>query len=309
MTAATDDVGVVASRPMFCPSCQSPMEAKVDPDITIDVCHNCGGTWLDRGELTALVTGLGGNLEWSAHRDAASAPISDKTCAHCKGSWLKKVGLLHYSGVEVEVCTQCQGVYLDAGEIAAANKALAAGRSATPELREQIDGHLVRLEREPVHSFGIAGYAYVLAVFFERKLDVDLHITPSGWLDRIFRLVHRSSQTVVTGNAEFDARLRVRSTQPEAARQLLPPPAQWAILRLLDGAAKLTFVGGTIEIGELGIVYREKAHADDKLSGNVESEAERQLRHQLTMPFTQHQRDTAVRAMLDAVKAIEAARS
>ncbi len=41
---------------MQCPYCQhDPLNTIHHNDVEIDVCPNCGGVWLDRGELEALL--------------------------------------------------------------------------------------------------------------------------------------------------------------------------------------------------------------------------------------------------------------
>lgn len=43
---------------MLCPKCEvSLMHERDKDDVTLDVCRECGGIWLDRGELQRLLTG------------------------------------------------------------------------------------------------------------------------------------------------------------------------------------------------------------------------------------------------------------
>ena len=46
-----------------CPGCQSPMEKVKHPDMTVDKCTKCGGTFFDKGELNAMATGMAGDIE------------------------------------------------------------------------------------------------------------------------------------------------------------------------------------------------------------------------------------------------------
>ena len=42
---------------MKCPRCESPtLDERYRDGMTIDVCHECRGVWLDRGELEKLVS-------------------------------------------------------------------------------------------------------------------------------------------------------------------------------------------------------------------------------------------------------------
>jgi ribosomal protein L37AE/L43A len=43
-------VGQQAS-PMTCPRCSAQLVERVQHDVTVDECPNCGGLWLDKGEF------------------------------------------------------------------------------------------------------------------------------------------------------------------------------------------------------------------------------------------------------------------
>lgn len=47
---------------MKCPKCGGDLKETVLRDIAIDVCQNCKGVWLDKGELDILVGGKGDNI-------------------------------------------------------------------------------------------------------------------------------------------------------------------------------------------------------------------------------------------------------
>ena len=38
-----------------CPKCSGPLESYTFEGLALDRCHECGGIWLDRGELEAIV--------------------------------------------------------------------------------------------------------------------------------------------------------------------------------------------------------------------------------------------------------------
>ena len=58
---------VMDSVAASCPRCEKPMAAQVDGEsgVRIDSCGECGGTFLDQGELATLqlTRGSGGDLE------------------------------------------------------------------------------------------------------------------------------------------------------------------------------------------------------------------------------------------------------
>jgi hypothetical protein len=39
---------------MSCPRCGTPLSERAEHGVTVDECSNCGGIWLDKGELEAL---------------------------------------------------------------------------------------------------------------------------------------------------------------------------------------------------------------------------------------------------------------
>ena len=49
---------------LTCPRCKSVMHKIEEPDITVDRCSECGGTFLDKGELDVLATGMSGEIEF-----------------------------------------------------------------------------------------------------------------------------------------------------------------------------------------------------------------------------------------------------
>jgi Zn-finger nucleic acid-binding protein len=40
---------------MNCPKCNGALKARTREDIEIDVCSECGGVWLDSGELEKII--------------------------------------------------------------------------------------------------------------------------------------------------------------------------------------------------------------------------------------------------------------
>lgn len=48
----TDEVR--AAGAMTCPRCGSTLQERMEHGVSVDECPNCGGVWLDKGELEAL---------------------------------------------------------------------------------------------------------------------------------------------------------------------------------------------------------------------------------------------------------------
>jgi Zn-finger nucleic acid-binding protein len=81
------------------------------PNIEIDVCPKCNGTWLDRGELKKVL----GDRKLS---DYLTKHIGTKTesklvCPRCGNL----MDIEDADGIEVDVCLNCRGAWLDTGEL------------------------------------------------------------------------------------------------------------------------------------------------------------------------------------------------
>ena len=112
---------------LSCPRCKSEMLKIEDPDITIDRCSECGGTFLDKGELDVLATGMAGEIE------VCSVDPAERTDEHayrdcpramCEGDEMRKINLLIYTDIIFDYCEKCGGFFLDKGEIKDMNKEL-----------------------------------------------------------------------------------------------------------------------------------------------------------------------------------------
>jgi len=101
--------------PIDCPRCNVTMKAeyvqKLGPDVRIDVCEKCGGSWFDRGELAQTIKDrrIADQLSEAPIRGTMS-PIA---CPRCGG----RMRVRKEWAVEVDVCISCGGVWLDHGEL------------------------------------------------------------------------------------------------------------------------------------------------------------------------------------------------
>ncbi len=101
--------------PIDCPRCNVTMKAeyvqKLGPDVRIDVCEKCGGSWFDRGELAQTIKDrrIADQLSEAPIRGTMS-PIA---CPRCGG----RMRVRKEWDVEVDVCISCGGVWLDHGEL------------------------------------------------------------------------------------------------------------------------------------------------------------------------------------------------
>jgi uncharacterized protein len=116
-----------------CVKCSTELEKSIVYDVEVDVCRQCGGIWLDRGEIAAL----------AAYRDPVLADLREVNtsvtesrpartartlrCPACPGTLEEKA----LGSVRVDFCPRCQGFHLDRGELDhAVQAARARGASA-----------------------------------------------------------------------------------------------------------------------------------------------------------------------------------
>ena len=88
----------------------------------LDVCPTCQGVWFDRGEIAKASEDP--EIERLVTEYAGGA--SDLTCPRCGAGMAKRpVG-----EVSLDVCSRCQGVWMDAGELESALRTLSGEFSA-----------------------------------------------------------------------------------------------------------------------------------------------------------------------------------
>lgn len=100
-----------------CPRCLAEMEDSEVYGIVLNLCHHCGGMWLDKGELDVLVEAEGlprALLNPPALGDAAvEQPEGQRQCPRCGEILAVRV----IRGTNVEHCRPCGGLFLDRGEL------------------------------------------------------------------------------------------------------------------------------------------------------------------------------------------------
>ena len=84
-------------------------------NVPVDQCPQCGGQWLQRGELETL----------SEHHKPHLAPItvgninmshSTRKCPQ-DGTMMSQYEFMEHSGIKVDQCPTCQGIWLDKAEL------------------------------------------------------------------------------------------------------------------------------------------------------------------------------------------------
>jgi len=105
--------------PPVCPRCGVPLEAHVRDGDELDLCPQCGGLWLDRGEFRRTTR------ESAVYRDAdlgqefvrspPGDPLRYVPCVRC-GQVMHRKNFARISGVIIDECAR-HGVWLDPGEM------------------------------------------------------------------------------------------------------------------------------------------------------------------------------------------------
>jgi Zn-finger nucleic acid-binding protein len=122
------------------------MEIDHHGETEVDLCPDCGGLWLDAGELEQIV-GM------PVAPEVAGAQY--RKCPHC----LRPMKRVVLGGVHLERCALCEGFFLDAGELKQiAEKFKKARKVALPEAEAQAPRDLVcakcggRFPREQLYA-------------------------------------------------------------------------------------------------------------------------------------------------------------
>ena len=130
---------------MDCPRCQIAMVRQEIGEVTIDECPQCQGMWFDQGELGAAKDQADPDLNWLdfeiwKHQDrfrAASQPL------RCPKDATEMITIDYdQTGIEIDCCPQCRGVWLDKGEFAGIIAALqqeAAGMDVSDYLKASLN--------------------------------------------------------------------------------------------------------------------------------------------------------------------------
>lgn len=103
---------------MKCAKCDGEMKKVTLRGVEIDRCRKCGGIFLDKGELETIdQADIGTLFDRGAY--SRRKPDMDElpaTCPHCQKPMMSFQAA---GGVNIDWCEQCEGIFLDRGELAA----------------------------------------------------------------------------------------------------------------------------------------------------------------------------------------------
>jgi len=106
----------------MCPDCRLPLVGFQLGPVEIDRCVECGGTWLDAGELEAIVRFSGASRSGLSAANATGEPADHEPATRRRCPRCRRRLRLHLVGedpgrVEVERCPVSHGLWLDRGEM------------------------------------------------------------------------------------------------------------------------------------------------------------------------------------------------
>lgn len=257
---------------LSCPNCGSEMTPVVAPDLTTDVCPNCGGMFLDKSELNSLATGMAGDIELcSLDGPTPTDTAPARRCPRCPETSMQKVSLLSCLDLALDFCPECHGFYLEKGEAAQINDVLCAVMHAQAgmEFRGEIDGRLVRIdtvsgtaivEMEPgVTNTVIPTVSILATVFLKKPLGLGLRMTPEKWTVKLQKLVGLfHGQDINVGAHALDAAYVIEGEDETGIEALLNcPDARHALVELQRNKPQIKSRPGTVTVLDDRVQYIE----------------------------------------------------
>lgn len=225
-----------------CPNCEKLMGHITESDITFEKCPQCGGIFLDKGELNTLATSMAGDMEFCSIESDQGDPDQFPTmmCPKCPGQQMKKEDLLIYSDLIFDYCEKCGGWFLDYGKLDKMNNWLGKLRESqggSDEYRGKHRDHLVTLTRREdfsvVYRMGILPSGRTIEwsrieVFYRKPFQSGLRLSSETWVMKIWKLT--GTQDIKTGDPEFDSLFLIQGNSEKDILSILSRKARKAIL-------------------------------------------------------------------------------
>lgn len=124
-----------------CPQCRLHLRSLRHAGVEVDFCVECRGLWFDRRELERIV-GVGSPFSLRENLSVAVSKVTRRRCPLGHG-YMREQETDPGSGILIDWCPQCFGVWLDRGELTQM-RALRPRTDAIPE--ERVGGLESRIE-------------------------------------------------------------------------------------------------------------------------------------------------------------------
>jgi Zn-finger nucleic acid-binding protein len=138
-----------------CPRCRTPLAAVEYEGIAVDTCRQCGGEWMGADELRDIIDIRERrwdpkDLEALKRASLRGVPIDavreDLPCPEC-GRAMEAFNYGGDSGIILDKCRECGGIWLDAGELEKVQMVVEAWEQALPSDLKRYGSDLLRVEQ------------------------------------------------------------------------------------------------------------------------------------------------------------------
>ncbi|GBC63222.1 rhomboid family intramembrane serine protease [Desulfonema ishimotonii] len=149
-----------------CPTCDFPMALVLHKNVQLDHCRRCGGTFLDPGEATEIFGVFTDPEQWKSSEITRELGPAHYHCPDHQIPMTTYEVRFGSQCVEIDLCPECGGMWLDAREgVRLRNIVMAAGQARDTDLSE---------------NPGIGSYLFQLVSGFPREVWNPVRKTP--WL-------------------------------------------------------------------------------------------------------------------------------
>ena len=150
---------------MICPNCQSHLQTINYEGISIESCEKCGGEWLDHTEIGKIVRIREVRFDPEKRRAIAESTTimgvvlqdvdRDVKCPKCGGT-TDAVNYGGDTGIIIDRCTACLGIWLDAGELETIQMVIEGWDDALPEDLQKYGPKLRDISVKPDGDDGVS---------------------------------------------------------------------------------------------------------------------------------------------------------
>ncbi len=157
---------------MNCPRCGGGLSTIQYEGAQIETCPGCGGEWLDAEELKKIVHTVEQRFspQEIASVDAVNqniftideSPENELVCPKCAGVELNRFNYASSTGIALDKCPVCEGIWLDKGELEKVQVLVEEWQKKFEEDLETYGPTLVKIRKETDKEMGqAAGVARV----------------------------------------------------------------------------------------------------------------------------------------------------
>jgi Zn-finger nucleic acid-binding protein len=121
---------------MPCPSCPIDLQQVSFEGVVIDLCPSCAGIWFDQGELGKIKSS---SIHALAELDDLASEFEERAEAQLSkicprdGTSLTPYFFLHTTNIELDWCPNCNGIWVEDGELAKINELVEERRRTQPQ--------------------------------------------------------------------------------------------------------------------------------------------------------------------------------